>query len=651
MWWLLLACTPEPEPTTPVAPACASATDLLTAPALVTGTPSPTGPVLRALPGELWTRETRLDRTVWRSPDLDQLEGAHALTLSVIPGAATHVEVVLKEPGDDALAQHRRRVELPLERDGDPLVAVELRAELDELLRGNWQDDGSGSLDQVVVVLHGADAESRILGAALLNASAELNGQVAAVARAEADGITQPAWVLTPSATVTLQVPAGELVAQVHGTVQINGVLHQSQGWTTVRQPVDAGELVFHSAGSGAVGEPRIEQPGKRCAPDVLVVLVDTVRSDRLGAHGYAAANTPTLDQLASTGADFTDAVSTSAWTKPAIVTLQTGVLPTTHQVGARGYSDRLPADVDLLQERFRDAGYRTGSFSASPLGTSLSGLERGFGRAVLPRHWAADIGPLRHPSTPQLQAQLVDWFDGDRPHFAYVHTLEAHQWMVPTYADGAESDSHAYDRALADADATLGALLGSLTRPTLVVVVSDHGESLGEHGLTGHGSALVPEQTEIPLIFWGSGIAPQSISDTVSLADVAPTLLDLAGLEPLPHAQGRSLAPLLQGEPLPAQPVPSDLLRHLYNADGVPEHAWTDPARTRIVRDDGTQLTRDRHGAQIPDDPGFSSAHDAHLAAQSQAAARWASAHGQRTGAINPTDVEALQALGYLEP
>jgi arylsulfatase A-like enzyme len=650
MWWLLLACTPDPQPT-PAPTECASAQSLLTVPAKITGTHAPTGPVLRALPEELWTRETRLDRTVLRSPDLDQLEGAHALTLSVVPGAATHVEVVLKGPGDDALAQHRRRVELPLERDGDPLVAVELRAELDEMLRGNWQDDGNGSLDQVVVVLHGADAETELMGAALLNASAELDGRVAAVQRAEADGITQPAWVLTPSASVTLQVPSGELVAQITGTVQINGVLHQSEGWTTVRQPVQAGDLVFHSAGSGAVGEPRIEQPGKRCAPDVLVVMLDTVRSDRLGAHGYPAANTPTLDQLAATGADFTDAVSTSAWTKPAIVTLQTGVLPTTHQVGARGYSDRLPDDVDLLQERFRDAGYRTGSFSASPLGTSLSGLDRGFGRAVLPRHWAADIGPLRHPSTPQLQAQLIDWFDGDRPHFAYVHTLEAHQWMVPTYADGAQSDSDAYDRALADADATLGALLSALTRPTLVVVVSDHGESLGEHGLTGHGSALVPEQTEIPLILWGSGIAPQSIPDTVSLADVAPTLLDLAGLEPLPRAQGRSLAPLLQGAPLAAQPVPSDLLRHLYNAEGVPEHAWTDPTRSRIVRGDGTQLTRDRQGAQVPDDPGFSSAHDAHLAAQALAAEAWARTVGQQTGAINPTDVEALQALGYLEP
>ena len=145
-------------------------------------------------------------------------------------------------------------------------------------------------------------------------------------------------------------------------------------------------------SGTGLFGNPRIiqSQSGQR-AKDVLVYLIDTLRADRLGAGGGPAPGvSPTMDRLAREGAWLDLVLSSSPWTKPAIATLMSGILPTTHRVGAGTYTDRMPGTVALVQERFRAAGWRTGSFSASPLGSTLSALERGFDAAYPPRHWMA---------------------------------------------------------------------------------------------------------------------------------------------------------------------------------------------------------------------------------------------------------------------
>ena len=302
--------------------------------------------------------------------------------------------------------------------------------------------------------------------------------------------------------------------------------------------------------------------------PNVLLVTLDTTRADHVGAYGASAARTPTLDRLAREGVLFERAVAAAPTTLPAHASLMTGRNPMAH--GVRNNGVPLPKDVPTLATAFRDAGYRTGAFVSAFVLDQRFGLGRGFdtyddrldpsvsrGNDELERSgdrtataaakWLASVasGP---PSVPSSSSPPIP------PFFVWVHLYDPHDPYEPADSCGRGAAS-AYDGEIACADAAVGTLLAALderglTANTIVAVVGDHGESLGEHGEATHGMFVYDAAMRVPaLLKWPAGLsAGTRVSPLVRAIDLAPTLLDLAGVKPLAGATGLSLAPLAHG-------------------------------------------------------------------------------------------------------
>ena len=564
------------------------------------------------------------------------------------------------------------------------------------MIRGNWGDEErENALVQLEIGLPGARADAaELVEVVLEDTGARFAGAAAAVSGVEHAGVIRPSWFVHGGARVRVEVEVPESAPELRwhdgaaadvgprvvrviddGEVRELARSAGASDWRHRRASLSAWagrrvviELASLGEGVGLFGDPRVlsarEQPG----PVLLVYLIDTLRADRLGAWGSRVSGvSPQLDRLASEGVVLRNAISSSSWTKPAIPTLMTGIWPTTHQVGATSYADRLPASVGLVQEAFRRGGWRTGSFAANPLGSTLSGLERGFGTAVPPRYWEGRVGRLGHPAAPQLHETALAWLDEepDRPAFAYVHTLEVHRYKAPMYAQPTGSLQQPYDAAIRDADARLGELLEALrTRgrisELLLVVVSDHGHSFGEHGLRGHGRSVFQTEIHIPLLFWAPGrLEPAAVSRPVGLPDLAPTLVELAGLPPLPEADGRSLAPVLREGREPEHDfVAAALLRYVHRPEAPQQFAVLSPELRKLVRtavakpwrfdiaaDPGEVHGTRRAGRPAPGHPRGLAARPGGRRGGLPRAPRKRSFGGPRRGRA-----ERLRALGYLE-
>ncbi len=315
------------------------------------------------------------------------------------------------------------------------------------------------------------------------------------------------------------------------------------------------GRGVGDGRGGGAPAGPG---PARDDAPLVLLVTVDTLRADRLGAYGRADAGTPAWDALAREGVRFDEAQTTAPLTLPAHASLLTGRFLPAHGVLANG-TFALPEDVPVLAERFRAAGFATGAFVSAPVLGRRHGLARGFDvyddaiprparRAGIDSHGDERAGAV-------TAARAAEWLAAQRgrPVFAWVHLWEPHVPYAPP-APFAARFADRYQGEVAAADAALGALLeraAALGRGRrLVVATSDHGEGLGEHGEATHGVFLYRATLRVPLVVHGPafGVRPAVVREPVGLADVAPTLLDAARLPPLPYADGVSLLPALTG-------------------------------------------------------------------------------------------------------
>ena len=307
-------------------------------------------------------------------------------------------------------------------------------------------------------------------------------------------------------------------------------------------------------------------QAGARTAerPDLLLVSIDTLRADRLGCLGYDKPTSPELDALARRGLLFPAALSPVPLTLPAHATLLTGLQPWEH--GVRDNSNfSLPSGVPSVAERLAAAGYDTAAFVSAYVLASPFGLARGFGRYdELPLD-ALKSGPITVPErrAGETVAAAGEWLARPRlkPLFAWVHLYDPHA----PYAPPAPYDTRfkdPYDGEVAYTDAQLGLLLGRLPHPerTWLVVVSDHGEGLGEHGEATHGSFLYPATMRVLcLLVPPEGSGPTGVRPhPAGLADVAPTLLALAGAAPL-KTGGRDL---LSGD---AAPRPAAAMETLY--------------------------------------------------------------------------------------
>ncbi|MFI5165326.1 MAG: sulfatase-like hydrolase/transferase [Thermoanaerobaculales bacterium] len=273
---------------------------------------------------------------------------------------------------------------------------------------------------------------------------------------------------------------------------------------------------------------------------NLLLVTLDTVRADHLGVYGCREAQTPNLDRLASEGVRFRDAESPVPLTLPAHACILSGLLPLHHGLHQNGFG-RFPETVATLATRLSTAGYGTAAFIGAFVLDRRFGLSRGFD--------LYDDDVRRDPNgPPALEAErparevvdrAVAWLAtaGDRPFFAWVHLYDAHAPYNPPEPFHTRFADRLYDGEIAEDDAELGRLLGELdhrgwAKRTVVAVVGDHGEALGEHGELTHGLLIYEASLHVPVLLRAPGFLPAGwVVDTpVSLADLAPTLAALLG-------------------------------------------------------------------------------------------------------------------------
>jgi arylsulfatase A-like enzyme len=296
--------------------------------------------------------------------------------------------------------------------------------------------------------------------------------------------------------------------------------------------------------------------------PNVLLIILDTVRAASLGLYGYSRPTTPNLERWAARGVVFQRAYAAAPWTLPSHASIFTGQWPTDLSADWERSLDRRQR---TLAEVLSDRGFATAGFTANLHYTGReSGLARGFlhyedfltrprqvllssGTAQWIREYRSGWKTAHRISirkyAGRVSAQFLNWIDRPRtaPFFAFLNYYDAHlpysgseDWRAKFRAGGGARDE--YDAAIATLDVALDSLFGQLERrgvldQTVVIVASDHGEMLGEHRMKEHGNSLYREELEVPLLMWGPGVpAGIRVTQPVSLRDLAATIAGLAG-------------------------------------------------------------------------------------------------------------------------
>jgi arylsulfatase A-like enzyme len=433
---------------------------------------------------------------------------------------------------------------------------------------------------------------------------------------------------------------------------------------------------------------------GPESLRSVVLVTIDTLRADYVHAYGFPQPTTPVLDGLAARGVVFDRAIAASSSTIPSHASMMTGHYPRQQSTGARNGDTRLEGQPTVA-ERFAAAGWRTGAFIGNVVLQRRSGLDRGF------EHYDERLpqGETNRVTFERIGSDAVDaaiaWLgeQDDQRVFLWVHLQDPHgpytppsEWLegieapdVPgdrelevarvdrprgaipryQYLEGLHRPSEyarRYAGEIAYADAALGRLLATLEArgPLALLVTSDHGESLGEndHYLQ-HGHASTPELARIPMLLLAPGLPHERRGELVSHVDVAPTLLELAGLDPLPAPAGLALAASLRAErALPDRTVFCDAVGessayrlHSY----VRLTGFADSTAARAVRRldagdaAGLRLSGTREGADGRWVPGL----DAGLLRELRAYLR--DEVEVRPASLDDATLERLRELGYL--
>ena len=412
----------------------------------------------------------------------------------------------------------------------------------------------------------------------------------------------------------------------------------------------------------------------------VVLVSIDTLRRDHVGLYGYPKPTTPRLDALGHQGLVCEDAVSVSSWTLPAHVSMMTAVEPAAH--GAtdmkHGFNHRVPT----LGTVFRRAGWQTQAITSHLYVSPEYGFDDGFDAL----DYAYDRKAL------DVANRALDFLDdvGDRPFFLFLHFYDPHWHYAPppelvplfepepypgkltgswwqlrnwtkdktTPADLAHLLA-LYDGEIRYTDGQIARVLERLAargldQTTLVAVTSDHGEEFMEHGHWEHQRTLYEELVRIPLLLAGPGVAPgQRVASQVSLLDLAPTLLDWAGLPALPTQRGRSLLrPLDEREAYGETDHGLADTRKLFLRGGAAK--WKailtfDRKTDAAVSEEWYDLASDPQEARsVP--PSESTA----AAVRARLLKRWQEARqggqGGRSVELSPEQLEQLRALGYVQ-
>ncbi len=412
----------------------------------------------------------------------------------------------------------------------------------------------------------------------------------------------------------------------------------------------------------------------------VLVAVTDATHAAHLSCYGNPEPTTPLIDEVAASGVRFSRAFSNNTWTLPSTASLMTGRLQESH--GAVTNRHMLPRDERTLALAFSGAGYRTVAFVQMGYASGEFGMDRGFDEF----HYYGESGEKGRGILPDAQGWLSA--HADEPWFVYVHLRRPHSPYRPTdrslapletgcplagesrdeefaFADlfGARElpeDELAHVRHLYQGNVSMA---DSLLRPivvaarkqgALIVLTSDHGEALGQHGVFGHGGHLYAESIDIPLVFSWPGAEPRVDDGPASTIDVFPTLLELCGIDAAGGAvdpDGTSLVPRLHGREakdsgpvmISARYTPS-LLPRIGVIDGDWKLVWDGPDAVALYdRRGDPEDTRDR-SAEEPEVT-------ARLAAR---AGDWRRRHAEAAGRgilldeVDPAVEADLRAIGY---
>ncbi len=454
---------------------------------------------------------------------------------------------------------------------------------------------------------------------------------------------------------------------------------------------------------------------------NVLLIAIDTLRADRLSCYGNPRSTSPAIDRLAGEGILFADAVSPAPFTQPSGAALLTGLSP--GSAGVVNHPNRLPPDRTTLAERFRDAGYRTAFANPHPLLTPAWGFEQGFDEYRYihkPSRFDAtllatllDRFRLRRPRVGYRADRVTDYAlellhrEEGRPFFLYIHYLDPHFEYTPPrpfdrifaargetpvlmderFPDGrrhifdlepdldkVRQSVELYDGEIAYTDREIGRLLAALdeaglSEKTLVAITSDHGENLGEQGLFfAHTHLLYDPTQRIPLLLRLPGRLPAGriVDEQVTLIDVAPTLLRIAGVGALPGPEGTDLTPLVDGTGLPERPAFAENGRTIVGSGEQENPRWYvegDAGKWRMVRTGRWKLIRiPKETGPVYElydlwaDPGET---DDLADERSEVVQRWAPSLEAWVARVEGTDVaepiaddetlEGLRSLGYI--
>ncbi len=320
------------------------------------------------------------------------------------------------------------------------------------------------------------------------------------------------------------------------------------------------------------VSEPRLADGRPSDRPNVLLLTIETCRRDHMSLYGYGRRTTPFLEELAAQALVFEQAYSQSSWTRPSVASFLTGLYPSQH--GALSVLDSLGQDAVTLAEVLRGEGYTTAAFCTSPvISTPVFGYHQGFDLFV-----NEGVRPAE-----QIKQDILGWLDAEAqaPFFVFAHTYDPHApyeapgdhrdvfsgdyegplaelevLAPPTIKDQPHieaADAHyveaRYDAEILYTDAILRELVAGLKtrgvwKETLLVLSSDHGEELGEHGNWGHGTNLRVEKISVPLLVRlpGGRLGGRRVAGLASGVDVFATILARLGIDPPEGIPARDL-------------------------------------------------------------------------------------------------------------
>jgi arylsulfatase A-like enzyme len=331
---------------------------------------------------------------------------------------------------------------------------------------------------------------------------------------------------------------------------------------------------------------PKAENTARADAPNVLLVSIDTLRRDHLASYGYARDTAPALTRIAQEGAQFENAYSMAPATDGSHASLFTGRTMSEH--GKFSHLQRLAQEELTLAELFKDNGYRTFGYTSSVKFNKKSGFGQGFDS------FEKSIEIKNQRSRWALRQVVKEIDKQQEPWFGFLHTFDPHapyappkryrnRWHPPSRAIKPQQTTRfirkhrrrpkrvskaqlkrligLYDAGISFTGFHMtqvrAAVEAGPTRPTLLVVTSDHGEAFHEHGYLGHDRYLYEEIMQVPLLFWMPGtIAPNThLEQPIGGIDVFPTIAELAGIALPDNISGRSHAPALRGESVEDDP------------------------------------------------------------------------------------------------